>query len=104
MRTLWFKEIFVAAILSGAKTTTVRKISKRLPVAGELVAFSVGPRVPFTYAQITKIERVTRLSKEKRLELADIYGRDTQKLVQLSFEIQSAKALSASGRSIGSAQ
>lgn len=55
---LWFKQRYVESILSGEKTDTIRRRSSRLPVAGQIVSFSVGPRPAFARARVIAVEDV----------------------------------------------
>lgn len=74
MKTLWFKAEFVADILSGTKTDTIRKASRRLPGVGERVAFSVGPRDPFAFARVVSIGPMQDVDPERATALASIYA------------------------------
>lgn len=58
MKTLWFRAVFVDDIVAGRKTDTYREASSRLPVEGERVALSVGPRRPFAIVIVESVERV----------------------------------------------
>lgn len=64
MRSIWFKQRFVAPIVAGEKTDTYRPPldragNCRLPAVGEVVGLSVGAATPFAEAQITAVERVS---------------------------------------------
>ena len=76
MKTLWFKSRFVEAILSGAKTDTVRSLQSRSPGVGERVALSVGPRPAFAQAMITGVEevRAADLGPQRRAEVTRLCG------------------------------
>lgn len=90
MKTLWFKNEFVDPILTGKKTHTVRKEASRLPVVGERVALSVGPRAPFALAIIIAREPIDleRLSALKRREMEKCYPDGiTVSLIRLSFRL-----------------
>lgn len=73
MKTLWFKATYVADILCGSKTDTIRKASKRLPDVGDRVAFSVGPRDPFAFARVVLVEPVQDIDPHRATALASIY-------------------------------
>lgn len=73
MKTLWFKAEYVADILRGAKTDTIRKASRRLPDVGERVAFSVGPRDPFAFARVVSIAPAQDIDQGRSAALASIY-------------------------------
>jgi hypothetical protein len=85
MKSLWFKAEFVEAILSGKKRDTIRRASNRLPVVGEQVAFSVGPRTPFTVAEITAITPA-RMNATRRNAVAKLYG-NADNMVMLRFRL-----------------
>lgn len=90
MKSLWFKQCYVADILSEKKRSTIRKNSKRLPEVNEIVSFSVGPRLPFAYAVIVKKETRFRMSAKKRAEVEMLYGNSIE-LVKLTFRVRSTQ-------------
>jgi uncharacterized protein YqfB (UPF0267 family) len=69
MKTLWFKQEFVPAILAGEKTDTFRVLGNRKFAVGELVALSNGPRPAFARAIITAIEPVAADDQAGRQQL-----------------------------------
>ena len=73
MRGLWFKEKFVAAILSGEKTDTIRT-SCSLSL-GEVVRLSVGPRPHFALAKILSVEKLVlaELPESRRHSVIECY-------------------------------
>jgi hypothetical protein len=77
MKSLWFKQVYVADILSGQKCDTIRKMSafnKFNP--DEPVQLQVGPRKPFAIAFITQVAKLERkyIQKERLTTLDNIYG------------------------------
>jgi hypothetical protein len=74
MRTLWFKSEFVVPIMSGEKRDTIRRRSNRLPRAGEVVAFSVGPRPAFAHAVVESVESVGHIQALRRDRLHELIG------------------------------
>ena len=90
MKTLWFKQEFVAPILAGMKRDTIRFQSSRLPSIGDVVAFSVGPRPAFARATISHIEDVLpqALTQERAQQLARCAIDETKPLVRLTFCVQ----------------
>ena len=86
---LWFKSEFVAPILKGQKTDTIRKDSDRLPVSGEIVSFSVGPRPAFARALIVSVAPVSLsdLDPERRAQVVQSLGKSKQRLVRLTFSV-----------------
>lgn len=97
MKTLWFKNCFVAPILSGEKCDTIRRPSRRLPAVGETVALTVGPRPPFAYASIIAVESIEDLSKDRAAQVVACLGESTGPLVRVSFIL--ANELMPSGQS-----
>lgn len=85
MRSLWFKNCFVAPILSGEKSNTIRRPSSRLPAVGETVALTVGPRPPFAYASIVAVEPVDEMPDNRTAQIRDCLGESAGPLVRLSF-------------------
>lgn len=71
---LWFKHIYVADILSGIKTDTIRRASPRLPKAGDQVMFSVGPRPPFARALIVSITAVDGMTRDRQAQVNACLG------------------------------
>lgn len=89
MKTLWFKSEFVAPILSGEKRDTIRAQSTRLPRAGDVVAFSVGPRAPFAQCIIDRVETITprNLTQRRSQQLERCAIDATKPLVCLTFSL-----------------
>lgn len=75
---LWFKQIYVAPILSGEKTDTIRNAGKCKLQAGDVVTFSVGPRPAFATAKILTRENIAlnELTPERREQVATLYDAD----------------------------
>lgn len=92
MRSLWFKQCFVADILAGRKTDTMRPLSARLPAAGDLVRLCVGPRPPFAEAKIKSVEiiELVSLSAERRGALSRCYRDPPSRLARLVFRVSSS--------------
>jgi uncharacterized protein YqfB (UPF0267 family) len=59
MRTIWFTQRYVAPILAGTKTSTIRGQSRRPPRLCERISVSVGSRPAFVYAQVVDIRPMT---------------------------------------------
>lgn len=96
MKSLWFKQIYVADILSGVKSDTYRSKRPRF-VVGESVAAQVGPRLPFAVLLIESIAEISvdRLSAAKRRELDALYDlSDVAILFHISFSIQQIPKMS----------
>jgi hypothetical protein len=93
MKILWFKQEFVGSILSGEKRDTIRKASRRLPQAGDIVQFSVGPRPAFARARITAVTPVRHasISAARRAQLARCYeaADPADDMVRLTFDLLS---------------
>lgn len=89
MKTLWFKQCHVSPILAGEKTDTIRRKSGRLPNEGDIVALSVGPRLPFCTAEIMRREPIdlSALSPTRRDEVLGIYVDETGPMTRLTFRI-----------------
>lgn len=89
MKTLWFKQCYVSPILSGEKTDTIRRDSDRLPVPGEIVAFSVGPRPAFCRVKIVKRELIdlAQLKNARRREVLGIYADESGPMARLTFRV-----------------
>ena len=89
MKNLWFKQCYVAPILSGEKPDTIRRDSDRLPAAGESVSFSVGPRPPFAVAEIVKRELIdlSALTEARRREVLGIYSDEPGPFARLTFQV-----------------
>jgi hypothetical protein len=90
MKTLWFKSCYVADILAGKKRDTIRRASGRLPMLGETVAFSVGPRTPFARARIAAVEQIADLPDWRKNQVVDAYGEVPADAVRLVFELVDA--------------
>ena len=90
MKTLWFKSEFVPDILAGRKTDTIRRASSRLPVAGDIVAFSVGPRPAFAIAVILEVLPVApaEIASERLQTLARCGTGTDGPLDRLTFALQ----------------
>lgn len=88
MQTMWFKSCYVQQILSGTKTDTIRKTSDYLPKKGDVVGFSVGPRLVFCKARIDNVIniKVSELPRERAAELKALYG-EVDNLTQLQFSV-----------------
>lgn len=88
MRSLWFKQRYVASILDGSKTDTIRAARPGLPRPGEIVTLNVGPRPAFAHAQILSIEPVAEdeLGAD-RLETVRQDCSQSGSLVRLRFEL-----------------
>jgi hypothetical protein len=86
MRSLWFKQRYVAPILAGEKRDTVR-LRTRL-AAGDVIGLSVGPRTPFATAEILSVERVTLadLMPERAAEVAALVG-EAEYFVRIRFRV-----------------
>jgi uncharacterized protein YqfB (UPF0267 family) len=91
LKSLWFKQAFVADILSGAKRDTIRVPSERLPKIGEMCRLQVGPRPAFAYARIIAIEIITLalLPQWRRDQVIACYPNPPQKLARLEFRVVS---------------
>lgn len=76
-------------ILSGAKSDTIRKASKRLPGIGEVVTLCVGPRPAFAHALIVKIEPIDprKLPKWRRDQVLGCYAGMSGTFCRLSFRL-----------------
>lgn len=90
MKTLWFKQIYQAPILSGEKTDTVRRVNCKLR-PGDTVGFSIGPRPPFAHAYILEREEIklAELPEEHRAQVAKLYG-ESGDLCRLTFRLVAA--------------
>jgi len=88
MKSLWFKARYVDDIRDGEKRSTMRKRSSRHPGVGEIVALSVGPRVPFAYARLTAVQQLAwvDLDEAKRSELVSLGYCPGVDLTRLEFE------------------
>jgi hypothetical protein len=87
MKMLWFKGALVADILVRRKTDTIRKRSARLPVVGEMVGLSVGPRAPFATAQIVAVEDVRDLPPDRAAQAAELGIDLAGDLVRIEFRV-----------------
>ena len=88
MKRLWFKSIYISDILSGVKSETIRKFSLRLPVVGDKVLLSCGPRTPFATVEIVSVDPLIDLPKDRRISLAKIYPHfETMQMVILRFRL-----------------
>lgn len=89
MRSLWFKQCYVADILNGTKSTTYR-IKRPRFVEGETISASVGPIRPFVILRVDALAElpVKELSSEKHSELSALYDlTDVAVLYRISFSI-----------------
>lgn len=89
MKSLWFKQRYVADILSGDKSSTYR-IKRPRFVEGETISASVGPIRPFVILHVDSIDELTveQLSADKHAELASLYDlTDIAVLYRISFSI-----------------
>jgi len=74
VKRLAFKGRFVEGIVSGSKTTTLRRPSGHLPGVGEIVAFGCQyHRPPFAFAEVIEIRDVTLADLTDADALADGY-------------------------------
>ena len=94
MKTLWFKQEFVAPILSGEKRDTIRAQSTRLPRVGDAVAFTVGPRPAFAHAIINSVETIASsdISDNRSQQLARCEIDPTKQMVKLTFSLRDKEA------------
>lgn len=85
---LWFKGIYMAPILAGEKTRTLRRPSSRLPQTGAVVRAQVGPRPPFALLEITSVRQLYRstLDADYQAELEAIYPGQEQ-FTELQFRV-----------------
>jgi hypothetical protein len=89
MRSLWFKQCYVADILNGTKSNTYRVKRPRF-VEGETISASVGPIRPFVILRVDELAElsVNELSSEKHSELSALYDlTDVAVLYRISFSI-----------------
>lgn len=91
MRTLWLKSEYVAPILAKKKRDTIRRRTNRLPQAGEVVAFAVGPRPAFATAVVESVESVGVLPAERRERLAELLDGETGDMVLIRFRLLNSK-------------
>lgn len=93
MKNLWFKQCYVEPILENKKNDTIRKNSLKLPVEGEEISFSVGPRRPFAFAKITRREYIdiTACEQNRRDQLSSIYPGFSGVLVRLEFKLEGTR-------------
>src|SRR5688500_18778746 len=94
MRQLWFKQMFVAPIVAGEKTDTVRKPRDRagrdvLPKVGETVGLSVGAARPFAEAVVVGREdvRAADLDPQRRALVASMCGGAGELLTRVVFRV-----------------
>jgi len=87
MKTLWFKQIYMTPILSGEKTDTIRRRSCKLR-AGNVVAFTVGPRPPFARAEILTREDIdlVDLAESRAAQVITLYD-NREPLCRLTFRL-----------------
>lgn len=93
--TLWFKNIFVADILSGAKRDTMRPISSRkAPRPGDRIKLSVGPRPAFAEAVVESVEIITlrSLPEWRRAQVLACYPDAPPQLRRIAFRVVRAIA------------
>lgn len=94
---MWFRAEFVAAILAGAKTDTIRRATSRVPKVGAIVGASVGPRKPFARLLILAVEPVIEEpSNERVAQLGRCGIATTEALVLVRFALLSAAAIATS--------
>jgi hypothetical protein len=86
---MWFKAIYVAAILAREKLDTIRRASPRIPPVGAVVGLSVGPRAPFARARILAVEPIELdgLSEERRAQVLGCYAAEAGPFVRVRFEL-----------------
>lgn len=89
MKSLWFKQCYVADILNGTKSNTYR-IKRPRFLEGETISASVGPIRPFVILRVDELAEiaVNELSADKYAELAALYDlADIAVLYRISFSI-----------------
>ena len=89
MKTLWFKQQYVAPILSGQKVDTIRRAkSLNLFSIGECISASVGPRTPFAILRILGLNAIDiiLLAPERQHPLHQLYPGETV-LTRISFQV-----------------
>ena len=74
-KSVWFKQVYVNDVLSGAKQDTWRRPTEKIEV-GMLLRFSVGPRKPFALARAIEVNDILSENVEPaKLEvLIQLYG------------------------------
>jgi len=89
MRSIWFKQCYVADILSGAKRDTIRAPKRAPPEVGSIVALSVGPVRPFATARVIDVSpiKASALEPARRAELRALYGKAKVPLIRIQFEL-----------------
>lgn len=87
MPTLWFKQCYVAPILAGDKTSTVRRGHQDWPI-GERVALAIGPRHLFAHVEIVGCAHLRRdeLSVSEAEAVASLYP-DAEQFTRLHFRL-----------------
>lgn len=90
-KTLWFKQRFVEDILAGKKRDTMRPVSKRRFMVGDVCSLSVGPRAPFASARITKVEviKLASLPAWRREQVLACYKAPPAEMMRLCFRVLS---------------
>lgn len=89
MRSLWFKQCYVADILNGTKSDTCR-IKRPRFAENEIISASVGPIRPFANLRVESITElsVNELPNDKHAELSALYDlTDVDVLYRISFSI-----------------
>lgn len=92
MRSIWFKQCYVAPILNGEKTDTIRDGDKTGRFRkGDIVAASVGPRPRFAVLEITDVELVDidSIPVERGLALLELYPNTNGLLTSIGFSVLS---------------
>lgn len=88
MRSLWFKQRYLAPILAGEKTDTVRGLNCRPPKVGELIGLAVGPRPAFAAAVVTAVQEVDAadLDPERRAAVAGMCS-ESRRYLRIAFRV-----------------
>lgn len=85
---LWFKQIYVPAILAGQKTDTIRGPGCRPLAVGQAVVLCVGPRPPFAEAIVTAFEQLPAESlASDRLEAAQAFYGESPTYTRIAFRV-----------------
>lgn len=85
MRALWFKQRYVAPILAGEKTDTIRQ--RTALRVGDRVPLTVGPRPPFAHAEILAVEHLADVAPARRAEAEALVGPLGDEAVRIVFAI-----------------
>ena len=91
---LWFKQIYVPAILAGDKTDTIRRPDCRPLRVGQAVVLCVGPRPPFAEAVITAFEQIPAASlPPDRLAAVRSYYGESLTYTRIQFRLTRKRAV-----------